>query len=422
MNTFPEQPRPTPEPRHSPAVTTTDTRVAEPRRQAPATASSHSFTHPAARRTSSWAVSIGQSASQRAHKLRPKWENLKNAIRRAVFFPIGSRGDFYHLMAGQLAAKKPLKNLMQQFAAESHLRRSRDAKALTSINRALQNGKPLQAACAGWLPPDELLVIQAADRDAEVEAFDALFTMTEATREIRGRLAAALMYPVSLIGTIFVAIPYLNQEFLKQVAGNFPIAKYSQITQYWIKSVQFVDDNQLALIAAALAAALLTQYAFAHLTGPVRRVLDIVAFPFAVYRELAASRFLLCFMALYQAKTPLPEAIRVLYDASAPYLQDALRPMHQAVRAGHKDERAFRTRLLQPGITVALANLLGTSGEPAALKRIVAVILRATYTRIDTFGALIRLAAFGAVGVFILTAFFSMYDISSVTAGVSRTQ
>lgn len=359
------------------------------------------------------------------HRLRQidlasSYAELAQLVRRILYFGLEQRVDLYHLLAGISRARMPLPPAIAQIAAEQLRQGKRIGRALYAIQRPLKSGKSFEQAFKPWVPFDELTILAAADRNAATEAFTSLATIGTALREIKAALIAAGAYPLMLTIAAFASMQGLYSDFIKPSASVMDLSRLPDATRYWMKVVTVCAEHPGWIAAAGLAIAALIAYTLPRVTGPVRHVLDRYFPPYVVYREISAARFLLAFVGLQMAKTPVAESLRLLSNNASPYMRSHLEPMHVSARSGATDVSTFRSPLLDPSVSVTLALLLQTQDAEAALPRIADTLLASTQRRVNRLARFISAGGILIIAVFVGWTLVAFNDFGNVAANLSN--
>jgi type II secretory pathway component PulF len=348
------------------------------------------------------------------------YESAIQAIRRTLYFGLDARVDLYHLLAGISRAGMALPPALAQIAAE-HLRQGNWlGRALYAIQRPLKSGKSYEQAFKPWIPFDELTILAAADRNASTEAFTSLATIGTALRQIKASLLAAGAYPLLLTFAAFASMRGLYTDFVKPSVSVMDITKLPEATRNWMKVVTVCAQHPMWIAMAARIVMGLVAYSLPRVTGKPRQYLDRYFPPYVVYREICAARFLLAFVGLQMAKTPVAESLRLLSTNASPYMRSLLEPMHVSARSGATDVSTFRSPLLDPSVSVTLALLLQTQDAEAALPRIADTLLASTQRRVGRLAGFISAGGILIIAVFVGWTLVAFNDFGNVAANISN--
>lgn len=297
-----------------------------------------------------------------------------------------------------------------------------DAIAVRHWIAAYREHGNLAEAMTGWIPTQEVLLIEAGERAGRFQhALKVMLQLNDRISAIRGQIAGKLAYPVVAALMLCGVLYYLSNNFLPAIVQVAPSTM--QWTGTAATVVGLLEWAQLWLIAALVGAAALVVLIFATLPffcGPVRRVLDRIA-PWSVHRFTTGVGFLAGLLVLLESGRSLTDALMLIRPNASPYLAATLDRVQRSVREGED----FGTALAQTGEQFPDLELIKEIQIYSRIGRLEENLLPLVQSWMETatgkalrqITVLSNLVLFAAFGVLGLT-FNGFYDIiSQLTQG-----
>ncbi|MBZ0295983.1 MAG: type II secretion system F family protein [Anaerolineae bacterium] len=207
--------------------------------------------------------------------------------------------------------------------------------ALTAWAAQIQNGKSIADAMAGWVAPEEQMLISAGEKSGEMEAalLSTARTM-EARTKINGALIGGLAYPIVLallaFGVLYMfgfkIVPAFSQV-VKDVNAWRGTARVMVEVSMFAKSWLWL----MAVLAVAVVIAFFVS--LRYWDGPMRVKVDRYA-PYSIYRIILGSTWLIALAALVEAGMKIETALEQLAENSPPWLETRIKGALAGMRSG----------------------------------------------------------------------------------------
>ena len=253
---------------------------------------------------------------------------------------------------------------------------------LLEVRENLSKGQPFYLAFANhpkWFSTVFVSLVRSAEQSGNLqEAFENLSVSLQREADLRGRVLAALIYPIILLTIAIAVILFLTTFALPKIADAFsqtginPPA-FSRV----VFGVGLFIGAHLTPILTAIVA-LLAGGTYFFWKNPVgRRVRDRIlrGVPVVrrVYRELALQRFASTFSALLKAGLPIMQTITITADVvgSEEFRISLLRVANEGLAKGLTMGEAFRRETAFPK---AVTNLVAISERAGHLDEVMATI------------------------------------------------
>jgi type II secretory pathway component PulF len=232
---------------------------------------------------------------------------------------LATRAELYDSLATMIESGTPLTTALDTIVDSERSLRSRTREMLVLVREAVRGGASLATAMGAhpdWFAPDEVAIIEAGEHGGNLAAvLRSLGNRTERAGELRGKLMAALTYPVVVLCVGICAFLFLSNKTLPELCSILRDSKVAipGLTAAVMGAGQFVLvwGPWIALGAAAIAigcVALGRSLAARGLGLPAwtRRLSP------AISRSIALSRASLSLADLLRAGVPMVEALRIV--------------------------------------------------------------------------------------------------------------
>ena len=243
-------------------------------------------------------------------------ENLRDSLANAWQFPEGfarkmfwmKRKRFLRRIQVMARAHLPMSDSIAELRARAH--HSKDGvmfAALQSMEHRQRRGRSLAETFEGWLPPTDIMLIQAGDQsgyEALAKAIDDIIDLQGATTEMIGRIISGLIEPGILIFANYILILWMANNFTAKALASTGI-KAGQLTGTahtfyeigifattpWAWGAPIIFGVLLGLLFASLP----------RWTGRRRAFLDRFLPPWTIYRSIVGAGWMLSFAKLAKA-------------------------------------------------------------------------------------------------------------------------
>ncbi len=210
--------------------------------------------------------------------------------------------------------------------------------ALRHWSKRLNNGETFSDAVSEWVNTDERMLIMGGEKSGELEnALTSAAHVMEAKGKIRSAVISGTLYPAFLIFVALAALALFSYEivpaFTSAIQGRDP---WTGLARNLVDMSNFVQSYMVFIILAV--GLVITVFFIAlprwtnRLSG-VRIVLDRYP-PFAIYRIVQGSSWLLSFAAMIESGMRVEVALSSIERHASPWLSVRIKACLRGMRAG----------------------------------------------------------------------------------------
>ena len=245
---------------------------------------------------------------------------------------------------------------------------------LLEVKDSLSKGQPFYATFTRYpkyFSPVFVGLVKAGEASGNLqEAFEILSVNLEKEKELRGKVKAALTYPLVLVGMSFIVLYVMLTFVLPKIAGTFlgsgmEVPTFSKI----VFSVGLFLNKYALIIGPVILILVVGILLFFAKTLAGRRVLERILYRTPVIRNilniLALQRFTSTMASLLRSGTPILEAIETTADTvgSSELKAALLRVSREGISKGLTVGEAFRRETAFPRVVVNLIAIAEKSGH-----------------------------------------------------------
>lgn len=193
----------------------------------------------------------------------------------------------------------------------------------------------LSEAVTGWVPAQEVLLIEAGERSGRFQhALSIMLDLNDRMSAIRGQLASKLAYPVASLLMLCGVLYYLSTNFLPAILQIAPkTMHWSGSAEIVVSLLQWAELWLLPVVFGAIALLIGIFATLPYFRGPVRRLFDGVP-PWSVHRFTSGVGFLSALLVLMESGRGLTDALALIEPNASPYLARTLDKISKAMREG----------------------------------------------------------------------------------------
>ena len=200
------------------------------------------------------------------------------------------------------------------------------------------------AAAAGWVPPEELLMIMITQEDRIDRGFTQAARIASTRAKLRGTLFASLTYPSLLAIFTAVVIAVLPGVALETMISISDPATWKPVSRSVLVFSKFVGSWGLVVALMMILTLITLIWSAPRWAGEMRRRLDWIPI-YSVYRQIAGPEVLSAWLALMSAGTQSHLALTTLKAGMPAYLAWHITQMQNAMYQGQQIEVALNTGL-----------------------------------------------------------------------------
>lgn len=265
--------------------------------------------------------------------------DLNEAFNRLVF-KLGSaaRRRLYLKLAKMMENGTPILdalNSIHQRRITAGQQKSQLTMALEDWIKKIQNGMKLSQAMAGWVDPEEQMLISAGEQSGNIEK--ALVSTAEimvAKKRIRSAVIGGVFYPTLMLILSFGLLVMFSYKIIPQFSIVVPDEKWHGIARLMIDSAQFTRDWLPVVTVFLVALIILFFYSLPRWKDGLRVKFDRYI-PYSIYRILVGSTWMISFAALVNAGVRTENALQQLETNASPWLKVRIASCLREMRSGH---------------------------------------------------------------------------------------
>ncbi len=264
-----------------------------------------------------------------------------------IQFGIGTRMALYKKLMSFLKQGVPLMEVLIKFH-ELYARKKGDprAVALNDWINAMKRGESFSQAIASWVPPSEVMLIEAGERSGSiVNSLQQAIEVTEAVKAMKKAIIGGLAYPAILLLVLVGMMVGFSVGIVPKLADVMDPSGWPGPAATLYDVSQFVNNYGIYVGATVVGLVVLMIKTFPYWVGATRKKVDGFP-PWSVYRAFESSTFLVALSALMKTGTPLMEAIIRLKSLATPYVGWHLGRMAVRMKGGTANGVAMNTGFL----------------------------------------------------------------------------
>ena len=200
------------------------------------------------------------------------------------------------------------------------------------------------AGATGWVPQEELTVIEITQEGRIADGFDQAQRMATVRSKLRSTLLSGLAYPVILLLVSGGAIAVLPNYALSVMIEISDTAQWPPVSRSVLAFSQFVSSWGILIASVVILFVAASIWAAPRWSGDIRKKVDW--FPtFALYRQFTGPEILTAWLALMHAGVQRVRALATLESGLPKYLASHVRTMRSQLYRGEPVETALNTGL-----------------------------------------------------------------------------
>lgn len=199
----------------------------------------------------------------------------------------------------------------------------------------INNGKRFSDAIAGWVAPEERMLIASGEQSGRLEsALRSTVTLIESGKQIQGAVLRGLLYPVVLLALSFGIMYLFGYKIIPAFSKVVPEDKWTGIAASMVDVSHFVQ-NWLWLVAAFVIVLFVAFFVSLPIwVGAARVKFDSYA-PYSIYRIVKGSTWMIAFSALVEAGVRAENALQMLAQNATPWLSERIEGCLAGMRNGY---------------------------------------------------------------------------------------
>ncbi|KDM89947.1 type II secretion system F family protein [Photobacterium galatheae] len=222
---------------------------------------------------------------------------------------------------------------------------------LRNGREVLGSGRPLSECFAGWLPPEQLVLIRTGEETGQIaEAIDQCVTLDKQIGLIKKTIKKASFLPTfasALLLGVLVGAYQKGIPLLKEVQ---PVEEWGETPLQLLAITEVFGADPIRTIAIALFTVILLAWAIPNFDvkgrPEIRNLLDKYAPFFGIYRTIQASIFLRSLATLLTSGVRIKDALELIVQNSPKYVGNRVTEMRDKISSGGELSECFVTPFL----------------------------------------------------------------------------
>lgn len=270
------------------------------------------------------------------------FDPIRNRIHRTRFsVASGSRARLWKRLSSLTNSGVPISAAVE-FLYQSN--RSSAAAHFVEHQRLAMRTGGFAAAAKGWVPLEELIVIEVTQERNIADGFEQAARIASVRSRLRYTLISGLAYPTILLfggGAVIAILPGYALNVMIEILDT---SKWPPVSRSVLVFSEFISSWGLPLVAALVILISASIWAAPRWTGALRRRLEWYP-PFVLYRQFCGPEVLTAWLALMEAGTQRIRALSQLESGLPRYLASHVRSMRSQLYQGEPVETALDTGL-----------------------------------------------------------------------------
>jgi type II secretory pathway component PulF len=274
-------------------------------------------------------------------------------------------------------------------------------------------GITLAESMEGWVPTGELYMIRAGEESGTMaKSLASIQAMGEKSRQMKEAVTYAVGYPIFM----FMLVGFVLWMFGVNLIGNMRKSAPKNVLAAMggvATLSDFINDWGITLVIAIIALCLFIAFTLPRWRGSLRSKFDLFP-PWAWYRILQGSGFLLGLSALLGAQVPLKRALEILEEQANPWMRERINSARQEVLRGRNLGEALRVgkyNFPDPGVAVDLEILSERADVGQVIEQVTEEWIRDQIDTLKAQAVVARNAGLAVVGGVIAWTMMSIFGV-----------
>ncbi|MXW47064.1 MAG: hypothetical protein F4239_02810 [Gammaproteobacteria bacterium] len=199
----------------------------------------------------------------------------------------------------------------------------------------------------GWVPQEELAIIQITQEGRIEEGFEQAARMATVRSKLRTTLISGLTYPLLLLFGGGLVITLLPGQALSSMTAVLDQSKWPAVSVSVLEFSNFLSNWGIAILTGIALLLIVSIWAAPRWAGSVREKFEWFP-PFALYRQFSGPEILSALLALMQAGVQRIKALKQLESGLPKYLASHVQKMRSNLYRGESVDQALDTGLFSP--------------------------------------------------------------------------
>ncbi|MBO4790355.1 MAG: type II secretion system F family protein [Oxalobacter sp.] len=258
-----------------------------------------------------------------------KWAfKSATAARRAMWLKLAT------MMRNDVPVLDALEELQRRRIGLSG-RNNPEAIAIGAWLSKMRNGAPLQVAIDGWVSAEEAMMVSAGEQGGDLpRSLESIAVVMNAKSAIQSTVLGGIAYPFLLICVAFGVLYLFGIKIIPEISSLSIAPEWKGQALMLVKLSKFIQSWYWVLFGAVVGVIVLFFASLNTLEGQIRVFLDRYP-PYAIYRIMVGSSWLIALSASTSAGMRIEEALENLLKTATPWLKRRLKATLSGIRSGY---------------------------------------------------------------------------------------
>jgi len=200
--------------------------------------------------------------------------------------------------------------------------------------KAINNGKRFSDSIAGWVKPEERMLIAAGEQSGRLElALRSAVELIVTSGKIKSAVMRGMMYPVVLLLLSFGILYLFGYKIIPAFSKVVKDAEWTGVAASMVSVSHFVQDWLWLVGIVAITIAIAFFVSLPIWVGSLRAKFDAYA-PYSIYRIVSGGTWMVAFSALVGAGVRAESALEMLSANATPWLKERINGCLAGMRNG----------------------------------------------------------------------------------------
>ena len=236
-----------------------------------------------------------------------------------------------------------LKSIRDRYAQRKDFR----AIIMSEWLRSLEQGQKFADALAEWIPPSELMLIEAGERGGGLgTGLSEAVVLSTAAAKNKSAIFGGVMFPIALFSMLIGMLIMFQVKMAPIFKQLMPLEQWPGSAQLLNTMSSFFYHQLYIVLGIVLGLSFVIGKTMGTWIKPPRHIFDKFP-PWNIYRSYQASSFLIALSSLMRAGVPAYDALKAMHKNASPWMRAHLNKMMSTMNLGGGNMgRALDTGLL----------------------------------------------------------------------------
>jgi toxin co-regulated pilus biosynthesis protein E len=298
-------------------------------------------------------------------------DRFKHALAKQLNFGAKSRirlfERFESYCVSDIDVRTAVLKMWKRYARNDDMR----VAVFRRVHEDLTEGLKINEALDPYITPSESMVIGAADRAGKLgEGFAQAAFVADAAKRLRSAVVGSLVYPVILTLMLSAFLWGISAKFIPVMLDILPLDAWPMVSRALYHVASFVSGYGLITLVVFVVLTAISIYYLPRWRGPGRAWADRFVPMYRVYREFAASTFLIGLSGMIGAGEPLDAALMHIRRHTTQWQSHHIRKMLASLRDGDPAGQALNTGMIAAEAAGDIEDFADAGNFDRAIKRV----------------------------------------------------